>query len=204
MKHIVKRVEPISFTQWKRLNPNNTYDDLVNPEKRDLKTALICEQKGICCYCERRISQQDSHIEHFKPKDDSQFPQLQLDYTNLHACCVRVPTRSTPNICGNKKDNFYSSDLISPLEEDCSTHFKYASDGHISPSDANDLRATTTIRILGLDEPILVEKRKAIISTFETLDIEDLKAAVQLYLRQDVPQFGEFYTTIEFFYGSII
>lgn len=204
MKYIVKADEPKSFSDWKKLHPAKEYKDLVDPEKQDLKSALIREQKEICCYCERRISQEDSHIEHFKPKDKSQFPQLQLDYKNLHACCVRVPTKSTPNICGNKKDNYYSNELISPLESDCASHFKYTSDGHIFQSDANNLRAKITIEKLGLDDPILVEKRKAVISAFDIEDENELKAAVELHLSHTTPQFGEFYTTIEFLYSAIL
>lgn len=67
MKYIQKRQEPASFTEWKSKASEDwqpTWEILRSSEKRDLHDALLREQGYICCYCEMRITQQNSHIEH--------------------------------------------------------------------------------------------------------------------------------------------
>ncbi|MDM8565414.1 hypothetical protein QUF74_07150 [Candidatus Halobeggiatoa sp. HSG11] len=54
MKYINKGKEPIEFAEWKGLANENwqpSYDDLQNPEKTIVRTALMEEQGYICCYC---------------------------------------------------------------------------------------------------------------------------------------------------------
>ena len=70
MKHIQKLAEPLLFTQWKEAHPEATYNnDLCNfgdaaavAARAALKNSLLAEQKYICCYCECRISDGNSHI----------------------------------------------------------------------------------------------------------------------------------------------
>jgi len=71
MKYIQKRAEPQDFTHWKaQASPDwtPTYGALRGKEKATVKTALMVEQGYLCCYCERQIDDQDSHIEHFRPQ----------------------------------------------------------------------------------------------------------------------------------------
>jgi hypothetical protein len=82
MKHTVKGVAPTEFEDWKQGDWTPGYADLQKPEKEQLLAALLCEQGGVCCYCWRSISQADSHIEHFRPRESR--PDLALDYANLH------------------------------------------------------------------------------------------------------------------------
>lgn len=123
MKHIIKTGEPASFTYWKRSNPTLRYDDLVGPPKQDLKNSLIAEQKHLCCYCERRITNADSHIEHFKPKGNPLYQYLELDYNNLHASCIKALSSGVEPQCGHKKGDTFSGTLISPLEANCADFF---------------------------------------------------------------------------------
>ena len=63
MKHIVKQQEPEAFANWKALANNNwqpTYDTLSGETKKVVKSALMAEQGHICCYCERRLTEEDS------------------------------------------------------------------------------------------------------------------------------------------------
>ena len=202
MKHIVKRAEPHAFSAWKAFHPGAVYDDLSRAlgVKADLKRNLLSEQGGLCCYCERAISENTSHIEHFKPKDSHQrYAGLQLDYRNLHACCNLVPTSTTPNICGVKKGNVYSPDLVSPLEPDCASHFAYGYDGSIRSSDVHDARAVYTINLLGLNDAFLQALRKSVIEPFleGTLTAEEIEALKEDYLKPNPDgTLSPFYSTI--------
>lgn len=210
MKHIVKTQEPKAFTTWKLAHPAAAYDDLNKrtnqPTKAALKQSLLQEQGYICCYCEREIDESSSHIEHFKPKDSHQpYTGLQLEYTNLHASCNLYSTKTSPNICGVRKDNTYCNKLISPLEPDCASHFSYSLDGRISPASTGDERATYTIGLLGLDDAFLCLQRKAVIEIFldEHLTADDIELLKNSYLTKKTDgHFNPFYTTIEYLFGK--
>ncbi len=93
MKFIKKEPEPAFLTSWKE----GDHEDWVpswgaldgTDEKKDLKDALMNEQGYICCYCNIRISRENSHIEHFSPKNqETGFPDDALNYQNLLASCT--------------------------------------------------------------------------------------------------------------------
>ncbi len=68
MKHVQKNNEPLVFSDWKALANEDwhpTYDDLSGETKKAVKKALMQEQGYLCCYCERQIDDDDSHIEPF-------------------------------------------------------------------------------------------------------------------------------------------
>lgn len=208
MKYIKKNLEPSQFSEWKSSHPGASYkDDLCNfndssarAARIALKRSLLAEQKYICCYCECRITDATSHIEHFRPKDASQFPQLQLDYSNLLASCTKTPTGSLDEHCGHKKGNFFSIDLVSPQEVDCSSHFGYMMDGSIC---GLDYRGNLTIQKLHLDSALLDTKRKMLIDYFLGFDdVDELQQEIEDYLNENGSQLGEFFTMIEFLHSN--
>lgn len=206
MKHISKSVEPMAFAQWKIANPQATYQDLSDRQfpgsivaKADLKQALIVEQGGLCCYCECCIQSNNSHIEHFKPKGDPLYADLQLDYSNLFASCGIRPLRALDEHCGHKKGCDYTIDLVSPLEADCSSHFTYQLDGTIGYTDA---RGNITIGILHLDSALLNRRRKSLIDYFLALEDDELQEEIASHLDVTRLPFGEFYTMIEFLFSN--
>lgn len=208
MKYIQKQAEPLLFTRWKAAHPDAKYSvDLSNVSdaaaraaKTALKNSLLAEQKYICCYCECRISDANSHIEHFKPKDPTQFPHLQLEYSNLFASCTKQPTGSPDEHCGHKKDNFYSSDLISPLEPDCSNHFAYKMDGTI---EGTDVRGRLTVEKLHLDSALLDRQRKRLIDDFINIDDEaELQSEITEHLDTSKVVLGEFFTMVEYLHAN--
>lgn len=75
--------------EWKNIAPENTkavrdyFDQLQKPE---IRAALLQEQKGICAYCMRRVSN-DMHtsIEHWSPL--SKHKENALSYKNMLAVC---------------------------------------------------------------------------------------------------------------------
>lgn len=199
MKYISKTGEPASFSYWKRARPTIGYNQLLGTPKQHLKDSLINEQKYLCCYCESLITTSNSHIEHFRPKAAGMFPELQLDYTNLHVSCRLRRTGDQDEHCGHKKYNQFSTNLISPLEVDCATHFEYTLDGAIQGIDA---RGVETVAILNLDSTLLKQKREQLIDYF----IEDVEAAgldigaeMAIHLDTGGEKLNEFYTMIQYF-----
>ena len=210
MKHIVKQAEPADFSNWKSTYPEAEYEDLGNNDafpgasnaKRALRSALLAEQHGLCCYCETRIDNGDFHVEHFRPKDRRRVPSfrpLQLEYSNLHACCRRIPAGISDEYCGHKKENEFDDRLVSPLEPDCEIHFTYDINGHIAGTDE---RGTETVRILNLDSVLLSTSRKRLIEEFEGFDDEEYTAEIHRHLDADAAVYGEFYTTIRYLHEA--
>lgn len=197
MKHIAKQPEPAPFAAWKA-SGNHTYANLQGKLKRTVKQALLAEQGYLCCYCERRIAEDDSHIEHFKPKSDPTVDSL--DFGNLLCSCQREPEKTIPRRCGHLKDNWFDPNLlISPCDAGCEDRFAFSAAGEIRPSNAADRAAATTIEKLGLNLPELIALRASAIAPFldDVLSQEEMRIFVSSYLEKDASgHFGEFWTTI--------
>lgn len=207
MKHIVKQAEPQEFIDWKAQENENWKPSYKNnfqkPEKPLVKSSLIQEQGGLCCYCERRLVETDSHIEHFKPQES--FPEEALNYRNMLCSCQQELIKGEPRHCGNLKDDWYDPALmISPLDPDCENRFSYTHDGRIDAADSTDKAALETIERTGLSIEKLNALREGAIEPFldESLTKEDLKVFVSEYLKPDEKgYFGEFFTTIRELFG---
>jgi uncharacterized protein (TIGR02646 family) len=112
MKQVKKQGEPASFRQWREqanADWQPGYGDLQNPQKAQLHQSLLTEQGWVCCYCGRRIEQQDSHIEHFRPQE--RYPELALNYDNLHASCIRETKPGAPLHCGHAKSHDFDETM---------------------------------------------------------------------------------------------
>jgi uncharacterized protein (TIGR02646 family) len=187
VKYIKKNTEPESFTAWKQLENEDwqpSWDNFGKPEKTEVHNSLLIEQAFICCYCERRISIEASHIEHFKPR--KHYPDLKLEYTNFLASCQRDTKPKEPIHCGKKKDEWYDEELtVSPLIKNCADFFRYTEDGQILATNNNDKKsaAEATIDKLNLN----IDKLKSIRSQsiegalegFEDLSNEEREKLVQ-------------------------
>lgn len=199
MKYIKKGKEPKELTEWKGLANDNwqpSYNDLRNPEKSIVKTALMEEQGYICCYCEQELMATDSHIEHFLPQES--YPEKALDFSNLLCSCQDKIKKGKPRHCGNLKADDELS--ISPLDEACEKYFKYSYDGYIEPVDE---KARTTIKKLGLDITKLNAVRRDAIEPFidSLLTEDELMEFVSAYLKKVDGKYPPFYTTIKFLFG---
>jgi len=209
MKHIVKQDEPQAFTDWKASANEDwqpTYDDLSGETKKAVKYALMAEQGDICCYCERRLTDEDSHIEHFRPQRD---PAVDLiDFGNLLCSCQNQLKKGEPRHCGNLKGEWFDRDLlISPLDPGCEDRFAFTGDGLIKPAADHDQAASETITRLGLSIPKLNDMRAKVIEPFldEELSLEEVQSFVDGYLTQDTSgRFGEFWTTIRYLFGGLV
>lgn len=112
MKHIQKTNEPATFIKWKQSFRNKNgrnphYKDLNDDkeQKNQVKEALLEEQGYICCYCCNEVSKENSHIEHLKPKGNTQYNHLDVDYGNLLASCQGPNGKQ--DSCGHRKQNEY-------------------------------------------------------------------------------------------------
>ncbi len=208
MKFISKNQEPIEFTNWKQQDKmfqrgNPKWNRVLSSVKDDIRKSLRKEQGYICCYCERRLHIDDYHIEHFKPKDPSKFPELQLEYDNLICSCQLELDKGEPRHCGNSKGSWYDDNLlVSPLDSNCEEQFDYTFDGHINPRYIDNNKGQTTIDRLQLDIDKLVDLRKKAIEPFidEDLTEVELKDFVDGYLiekERNDGKYNEFYTTIK-------
>lgn len=189
MRHVCKGAEPIEFTNWKLLENEDwrpTYSDLRNPEKAAFHHHLLEEQFFTCCYCGRSIHPSDSHIEHFRPQETS--PELQLEYSNLLASCIRETPKNAQLHCGHLKDSWFEEDLaISPFDETCEARFGYSLTGVIDANQPEDLPAQTMIKVLGLNCEYLKNRREAALlgafnaSFLETASINELDLLIEGY-----------------------
>ena len=200
MKKIDKREAPEWFERWKNAfyvangrkahykNEFSTNDAAGAVRRERLKRALIEEQGSICCYCMKRITVGDSHIEHFYPKD--RFGDIDMDYNNLFASCNG---EGISNIyeehCGHRKDNWWRADVISPTDIEVEKVFKYSLNGEI-----HSVKGRTTsdiaeqmIREMGLDSFYLERERRRAIENSEVFDDAD-------YSEDDIREFVEFYS----------
>lgn len=179
MKYIQKRQAPESLETYKK-EEGASFEDLGRNHtciKRELKRQLIAEQGGLCCYCGDRITFDSAMIEHFLPKAEELFPELQLEYSNLLSSCMggqeerrlnrRYQDRRFPLSCDAKKGNEIIN--VSPTDPLCETYFGYDEDGNIY---GITQEAKVAIKILGLDNEVLKNRRKAAIDAYHDLSEE--------------------------------
>jgi len=211
MKHIIKGAEPEEFINWKsqdkmylRNRPN--WNRPKQSIKNILRLQIAKEQGFICCYCERRIENNDFHLEHLKPREN--FPFEQLEYENLLCSCQLELGSGEPRFCGNSKGSWYNENLlITPLQNDCEEKFAYTLDGHIEPANEDDLATITTIEKLKLHKDKLNNWRKAAIDPFidASLSETELEQFVNGYLiekESNGGKYNEFFTTIKYLFGK--
>lgn len=201
MRFIFKGGEPVSFTAWKALANEDwlpSFDNLGNPQKRDVYNALIKEQKGICSYCERELEGKDYHLEHLNPQaahngDD-------LDFNNFLCSCLNKTAKGDPLHCGQEKGDKILP--IHPLQSNCQQQFTFTGDGKINGVDD---AASQTIRILALDLGKLNDLRENALDPFldPTLTDQELENFVKKYM-EDREKSNPFLSAVEYVFSDYI
>lgn len=156
MKRIVKTNEPKEFAAWKEadhMRHRPRWRRVPTAVKKKVHRSLLREQGFICCYCESSVVEDDSHVEHFRPKRKCR--NSKLDYGNLHCSCQRELSPGEPRHCGHAKGSWFDEKLlVSPLSSDCESRFRFTANGEILPHDEDD-GARATIQRLRLNLPKL-------------------------------------------------
>jgi len=163
MRTILKRAEPNSLTEH-RLAPGANYDNYR--DKDTLRTCLVQEQRGLCCYCLARIraDRATMKIEHWHCQTN--YADEQLDYSNLlGACGGNDGTRGSDHHCDTRKgDRDLSRNPANPMHhvEDLT---RFQGDGRIVSTDpVFDVELN---EVLKLNLRFLVNSRKAVLSAFQ-------------------------------------
>jgi uncharacterized protein (TIGR02646 family) len=170
VKQITKNNEPQEVIDWKADANEDWQPTYRDASKLILRRSLAEEQGYICCYCNQDISDEDFHIEHFRPQHP--YTELELEYTNLHASCMKNKVKGSPSHCGDAKGNWFDgASTLSPLDNHESS-FKYLYDGHIEAASNN---ASDMVTRLKLNDEALKAKREAEISGL--LDAEFIETA---------------------------
>lgn len=204
------------------------WKDLGSECKRELRAALV-QMQGIpsvttpdaneyglrCAYCEGTIYL-EGHIEHFRRKKSTHYPELTFSWPNLFLAC------GANSHCGHYKDSprapAYNPDhLIKPDEHAPSDFLYFHSTGEVrvrnglNPGDAH--RADETIRVFGLDNGALSGARAKALSFYKTKVLGDLNELAswpledrQAYLVEEVgsTHWEPYATTIHHFLQSSI
>ncbi len=159
MRSIAKGREPRSLTLH-RLLPHATYANYQ--DKAELRNFLVQEQRGLCCYCMRRIRSDDRRttVEHWHPQ--SLYPNEQLDYHNLLAACSGKTdgclhcdaSKANKNLSRNPGDSQHEVEKI----------IRYKPNGEVASNDTHfDAELTA---VLKLNLPFFVNNRKAMLDGF--------------------------------------
>jgi uncharacterized protein (TIGR02646 family) len=156
---ITKGVEPNSLTQH-RAQAHSDYDNYA--QKDELRTALVGEQKGLCCYCTGRIRAEPTamKIEHWQCQ--AAYPDLQLAYGNLLGACLggagNAPAEQHCDTRKASRDLGWNPANAAHVIE---TRLRYLSDGTV---ESTDQEFNTQLNdVLGLNLSYLKSSRKAVL-----------------------------------------
>ena len=167
MRTIRKSSEPVSLTQHRANRSEDFTPDYDNYAKKDdLRQSLCAEQRGLCCYCMRRIKPDAEHMKIEHCLSQSQYEDRQLDYSNLLGACMGgAGNPPASQHCDTRKGNrdlsFNPADPAVQIEHRLSYR---PSDGSIASSDPTIDSELNTI--LNLNVAFLRENRKAVLDAF--------------------------------------
>jgi uncharacterized protein (TIGR02646 family) len=163
MRRILKGAEPASLIEH-RLAAGTDYDGYR--DKDTLRTYLVTEQRGLCCYCLSRIrAERDAmKIEHWHCQDN--YRAEQLLYANLLGSCMGNEGKpAKEQHCDTRKGKRdFSRNPANPMHriEDA---IQFAGDGRISSNDpAFDAELND---VLNLNLAFLMNNRKATLDAFK-------------------------------------
>jgi len=158
---ITKRPEPRSLAEF-RATPGASFSGFGGPAKDELRSALVAEQRHLCCYRMNRIrTDETTRIEHWAPRKHA---ELQLDYKNLlSACSGGTALRPSEQHCDVRKaEQSIGLDPRAPSPH--ASQMRYDDDGTIDIEDAG-LRADVHQR-LNLNHRTLKANRKGSLASF--------------------------------------
>lgn len=198
MKHIAKQPEPQFLLDWKHgesedWEPGWGDLDASASAKTQLTAALRAEQGGICCYCNGPLEPDECHIEHFRPRSDPRYRELELAYDNLLLSCQRQMQKREPRHCGMKKADWFDERLtVSPMTSACERAFRYLEGGKISGATEAGIETCTRLA-LNIDK-LCILRKTAINATLDAIDLSDddqIREQMSVYSSRN-PATGQF------------
>ena len=163
MLKVDKTPEPDIFQHVIQDSRIGDWEDFYKPANKDVLEQLsqvraymlaneqTYNQSPLCPYCERKVSLDNTHIEHIKPRGKSEFRGLIFAYQNLLVSC------NDPQTCGIHKKNSWKDTFINPVEDDPELYIHYSANGKIQEDSA---RVKDTVNILNLNHDALVGIRR--------------------------------------------
>ncbi len=161
MRMITKGAEPNSLTQH-RAHAHSDYDNYAH--KDDLRTALVGEQKGLCCYCTGRIRPEPTamKIEHWQCQVT--YPDLQLAYGNLLGACLGGEGKSPDEQhCDTRKASRDLKWNPANSAHAIEARLRYLADGTVESIDSEFNSQLNDV--LGLNLSYLKSSRKAVLDS---------------------------------------
>jgi len=145
-------------------------DDYKN--KRVLKKYILeNEQNYLCGYCEAKVTLDDSHVEHIKPKK-LDYDNLTFNYNNLLVSCngICFSKSNKPITCGHRKGSkFDENKFLNPTTiKNIRDYFIYTDNGFIGSSNLDNSKSKYTMDLLQLNpfDNYLSEARKTALEEF--------------------------------------
>ena len=181
MLKVNKEQEPDFLLEYKKKYSPKSWADYNkdNIRSKIKENILVLEQEEYCPYCEKRIYDNEGHIEHVKPRD--LYPKEFQNYNNLMISC------DEKNSCGKYKGNKYDNNFINPIVDNPEDYFDYnIASGEIVPknNDANSneyVRAKYTIDTLNLNSYELKNARMNLVDMLSVYTGEN-KEYIQYFL----------------------
>ena len=165
MRTITKGDEPASLVKH-RATAHADYENY--PDKDTLRSHLVREQRGLCCYCLSRIrpTADTMKIEHWHGQDE--FSGEQLDYSNLLGACLGDPRQPDAlQHCDTRKRNrLLTKNPANPAQR-IENLVRYEGDGRIVSDDTAFNGELETV--LNLNTAFLKNNRKATLDAFRLM-----------------------------------
>lgn len=181
MLKVNKEQEPEFLLKYKRKYSPSTWADYNkdNIRSKIKENILVLEQEEYCPYCEKRIYDNEGHIEHVKPRD--LYPREFQNYCNIIVSC------DEKNSCGKHKGNKYDESFINPILDNPEDYFNYnIASGEIVPKNSDEnsdgyKRAKYTIDTLNLNSYELKNARMNLVDILSVYTGEN-KDYIQYFL----------------------
>lgn len=165
MIEILKQTEPRSLTEYKN-TPGAKYDDMHSDLKNHIKLQLLKEQGYLCAYCMRRISLENSSIEHWTPRSQTD-EKMKLQYFNMFAVCdgnAKKKGSERNHICDKKRgDNPLT---VNPSDKTTLKEVKYTNRGIIKSDNETINKDLNETLNLNCESMYLVSNRHNALNAF--------------------------------------
>jgi uncharacterized protein (TIGR02646 family) len=206
MRTITKGALPQALIRWRADNaavPQNLVYGAAAFPSEAVRKSLLAEQFHLCAYTMRQLKTaaqcqalgQDTrascHIEHLWPQCRN-VPSEDIDYQNMVACFPPSQSKAVCEFGAHAKADFDpdTGGFVSPLSPNVHAHFKFDQRGRALGSTAD---GDSTIQVLNLNHPILVNDRAAAIKGAlqpkgKPLSAQAARRLAQQVLRPDAQQ----------------